>query len=311
MSDLVLTGANGFLGGHLLRSLKDSGKRIRALSRGQGIQDESGNVEWIIGDIADKGVWDRLVTPGCTVVNLAYSQTSTGEEALTASRVMSEACMRNSARRLIHCSTTSVYGRSAQGVVNEMTPCRPIDSYGRRKLAIEEELLKHASGYELVIIRPSSVFGVGGRALVKLSQSLLFGSNVKNYLRSCLFSTRRMHLVPVDTVARAIIYLTEVESSLHKERFIISADHEPNNDFRHVERTLVESFGLNNYVPPKVTLHLAVLKGLLLLMNKSEVDPQCVFSMRKLTDLGFSPLISLDTALREFASSYTEKTTIN
>lgn len=307
MSDLVITGANGFLGSYLLQSLKNSGRRIRALSRGHGINDDSGTVEWVIGDITDKRVWARLVTPGCTVVNLAYSQTSTGEEALTASRVMSEACIQNSAHRLIHCSTTSVYGRTAQGVVNEITACHPIDRYGLRKLAIEEELLKHATGYELVIIRPSSVFGKGGKALVKLSHSLLFGSKVKNYLRSCLFSSRRMHLVPADTVARAIIYLTEIESSLHKELFIISADDEPNNNFRYVEGTLAECFSLNDYAPPKVTLPLAVLKCLLLLMNKSEVDPQCIYSMRKLTDLGFSPSMGLDTCLREFASAYPEK----
>lgn len=305
MPDLVITGATGFLGSHLLDSLKDSGKHIKALTRAlQKNRSDLGNVEWVAGDITDKTVWDQLVTPGCTVINLAYSQISTTEEAIVASQVMSQACSRNSAFRLIHCSTTSVYGRSAEGAVDESTPCHPTDDYGQRKLAVEHTLTNCNAGYELVILRPTSVFGIGGKALAKISQSLLHGSGVTNYLRSSLFSSRRMHLVPVAAVTSAINFLAGMERCLDKEVFIVSADDNPDNNFRYVEKILMDSFGLKDYVIPPMPLPSSLLRSALFLMNKSEIDPQCNYSMRKLTDLGFVSPISLEAALREFASSH-------
>ena len=74
MQLLAVTGASGFIGSHLLNSVAASGQRVRALTRKPRSKElaQSG-IEWVAGDISAPDTWNRLVEPGCTVVNLAYS----------------------------------------------------------------------------------------------------------------------------------------------------------------------------------------------------------------------------------------------
>ena len=77
---------------------------------------------------------------------------------------MIESCAAARIGRLVHCSTVSVYGRTSETVLTETSARSPLDEYGRIKLAVEDEL---ADGirerFGLVIVRPSAVFGAGGR----------------------------------------------------------------------------------------------------------------------------------------------------
>lgn len=308
MADLVITGANGFVGRHLLTSLEGSGQHIRALIRDEkSIKPHKGNIEWVVGDINNRQTWNELISPNCIVINLAYSQIATTDEAISTSRIMSEACSENSASRLIHCSTTSVYGRAAKGLVDETTLCHPTDSYGQHKLSVEQELLNCADdSYEVVILRPTSVFGPGGQALTKLCNSLSHQSKVTNYLRSSLFNNRRMHLVPVANVVTAISFLCQFPNLLHKEIFIISEDNDPGNNFWHIEDQLINYFDISPYRFPPLPIPASILKFLLLSAGKSEVDPKCNYSMKKLLSYGFIPPVTLNQAISELAARLQE-----
>lgn len=303
-STLVLTGASGFIGHHVLSALSSEGAQVRALTRDARAADaKDSGIEWIVGDLSDHSVWDRLLQPGCTLIDLAYSQFAVTEDAVAVTRAMVAACDEARVSRLIHCSTISVFGRTVGGFINESTPCNPIDDYGRRKLAIEQVLFESVNRrFELAVLRPAAVFGTGGQGLQSLCDSLVRGSCLTNYLRSTLFGRRSMHLVPVATVVAALRFLCEASRPMNGELFIVANDDDPINNFQDVERILRYELGLRDYLLPKVAMPPAMLGMLLRMRGRSEIDPTCVYDSGKLFDWGFVRPISLEDALYEFAA---------
>lgn len=301
MPPLVVTGAGGFIGRHFLAAAAATGTQVRALTRGRqvppgGVAD--GAVEWIIGDLDDPSIWQHLLVPGCTVVNLAYAQVATTEAAVAAAREMVESCARAGVARLVHCSTISVFGRTQGGIIDETTPCNPVDDYGMQKLAIEHALRAADRGTcDLAILRPAAVFGAGGQALRTLVASLRNGLRLANYARASLFGRRAMHLVPVETVIAALLFLCARREALHGEVFIVAEDDEPLNNFRDVERALLAALHRPDYPLPPLPLQAGLLGALLRLRGRSEVDPHCSYSSAKLRALGFIPPVAFAAAL--------------
>jgi nucleoside-diphosphate-sugar epimerase len=88
----------------------------------------------------------------------------------TAAGALVDAAARAGARRVVHCSTVGVHGDVEHPPADEDAPLRPGDVYQETKL--EGEVLARAaaarSGTELVIARPSGIYGPGDRRLFKL-----------------------------------------------------------------------------------------------------------------------------------------------
>lgn len=304
---IVVTGGTGFIGRHFLADLPSESVRVRALSRNPDMAAVTHpGIEWIAGDLADSDSWKRLLEPGCTVVNLAYSSTETIEQAVASTTTMVKACAEMKIARLVHCSTISVYGRTWGGVIDEQTPCKPIDDYGRRKLAIEQAVQLHR-GFELLVLRPSAVFGSGGQGLRALCTSLREGSRLTNYLRSSLFGSRQMHLVRVETVVAALRMLCNLQRTVDHEVFIVAEDHEPHNNFRDVERLLMSALGVPDYPIAPLPIPSAVLGLMLRARGRSEVDPHCIYSAAKLQEWGFAPSQGFSGAIQLFAQVQSSK----
>lgn len=302
---IAVTGATGFIGRHLLNSVAASGQRVRALTRTpRGAGPAEDGIDWVVGDISTPDTWNRLVEPGCTVVNLAYSQEAATAAVLT-TREMVAACAAAGISRLVHCSTISVYGRTAGTMNTEISPCYPIDDYGRLKLAAERTLFDSVRGrFELAVLRPAAVFGQGGQSLLSLCDDLIGGSRVVNYCRSSLFGRRNMHLVPVDTVVAAIRFLCEIRQPLENEVFIVSDDDDPLNNFRDVERILMEELRIAPYAIARVPLPRFVLESLMRLKGRSEINTCTAYRCDKLLSWGFTKPIAFEVALRSFAGAY-------
>ena len=81
-----------------------------------------------------------------------------------------DAAARAGVRRVVHCSTVGVHGDVEHPPANEDAPLRPGDVYQVAKL--EGERLAHEAaartGVEVVIARPSGIYGPGDRRLLKL-----------------------------------------------------------------------------------------------------------------------------------------------
>ncbi|HEU4699648.1 MAG TPA: NAD-dependent epimerase/dehydratase family protein [Gemmatimonadales bacterium] len=173
----LVTGATGFIGRHLVRTLAERGVRVRALARteerGRRLLDaHPGQLEVVLGDFGDPCAIEGLAEGADVVFHLASLMTGTHEEFarvdLAGGRRLIEEAARAGVRRVVFTSTMGAYALaelSDGAVVTEEMIDRPerVGPYSRAKLLLERDLMAaHRAGrFEAVVVRPGLVFGPG------------------------------------------------------------------------------------------------------------------------------------------------------
>lgn len=176
---VLVTGGTGFTGGHLARGLASRNFRVRVLARDveKGRDLETAGIEIVRGDLADPASLDRAVEGIATVYNIAAIYRQAGVPASAYRAVNAEgvgalirAAARAGVRRVVHCSTVGVHGDVEEPPADENAPLRPGDVYQETKVEGERIAREAAAetGLELVIARPSGIYGPGDRRLLKL-----------------------------------------------------------------------------------------------------------------------------------------------
>jgi nucleoside-diphosphate-sugar epimerase len=175
----LVTGATGFTGGHLARSLRARGQQVRVLVRDrERARDlESAGLDVSVGDVRDRAAVDAALGGVEVVYHIAaiYRQagvTTATYRAVNATAVgdLIEAASRAGVKRVVHCSTVGVHGDIEHPPANEDAPLSPGDIYQRTKLE-GEQIARDAgarAGIEVTIARPSGIYGPGDRRLLKL-----------------------------------------------------------------------------------------------------------------------------------------------
>ena len=201
-----------------------------------------------------------------------------------------------------------MYGRTRGEIIDEDSPCAPATAYEHTKLAAEQILVAGARGkFELAILRPSAVFGAGGKNLESLAMRVLHKSWLFRYLRACAMGRRRMHAVDVEWVAAAALHVASVPMESAVERFVVSQDDEPLNNYQDVEAFFTRRFEAKPY-PVKPALLPAGLLGMALrAAGRSDVEPRRRYSNAKLLASGFSRPRAFAEALEEFATWIKER----
>lgn len=171
MTKVLVTGAAGFLGGHLVDMLVERGDEVRAMVR--PVEDASHlrslpNVEVVYGDMTNAVSLKRAVTGVERVYNVAAKTGPWGmEAAYNAANVWGVADLIQSAmdagvKRIVHTSSITVYGHHLHGIVTEEHPFHAEDNpYSRTKIAGEKlisDLVKYQSA-PVVIVRPAWIYG--------------------------------------------------------------------------------------------------------------------------------------------------------
>jgi nucleoside-diphosphate-sugar epimerase len=191
MSKTVLvTGATGFIGRHLVPALAAAGFRVRpALRRAEDAASFRPDLTpVVIGDISADVDWTDALRGVDAVVHLAaLAHTDAAVADAVFDRVNHQAtahlarAARDAGARFVFVSSVRAQtGPSAPGILTEDAEPRPTDAYGRAKLAAERDVA--ALGGPFVILRPTLVYGygMGGnmralRALASLPLPLPFG----------------------------------------------------------------------------------------------------------------------------------------
>jgi len=307
---ICVIGGTGFIGRYLINELsKQNNFIIKVLTRHQ---DKAAtfpyNVQIVVGDLMVSQSMTSFIIPDSIVVNLAYLNTGTKKDNLKVAEKLASACNKVDVKRLIHVSTAVVVGRSQNNLVTEETTCLPGSLYEKTKLEIEKIFLKEIEApCETVIVRPTAVFGPGGKNLLKLTGEVMSDSRLKKMLKTAMFADRRLNLVCIENVVAAILFLARFKGDLTGQCFLISDDDAEENNYRDVTRLLAQHFGLAPVDHINLPFQAVILSILLQLFRGTNTNPRRRYDAGKLDRLGCRKAISFGDGLRKFATWYLSK----
>lgn len=171
---VLVTGANGFVGSHLVEALLARGYRVRCMVRRTSDLAFIGHlpVEWTYADLCDGAELQAALQGVDAVCHCAALTRALDEETfLRVNTQGTEALARAGLeavpklRRFLFVSSVAAAGPSdgPGDVVDETRPPRPVTWYGKSKLAAEQALQAMAGeGYDrlpVTIVRPAAVYG--------------------------------------------------------------------------------------------------------------------------------------------------------
>ncbi|HEX5191505.1 MAG TPA: aminotransferase class III-fold pyridoxal phosphate-dependent enzyme [Solirubrobacteraceae bacterium] len=165
----LVTGATGFIGGHVTQRLLAEGHQVRCLVRPSSDTTllETMPVEIAVGDLTDAASLSRAAA-GCRYVVHCAAQVSdwaTTEQMtqvnVAGTRNLLRAATEASAERFVHISTTDVYGYPERKVDETHVAAAFCNWYSQTKRDAELEVrrVQEAGAIETVILRPATVYG--------------------------------------------------------------------------------------------------------------------------------------------------------
>lgn len=168
MSSVLVTGGSGYFGSILVDRALARGDRVRVLDLNPPDPRPGADVEAIVGDVRDEGVVERATEDVDVVLhNVAQVPLAKDRDLFWSVNVVGTANVLLAARgagvrKVVHTSSSAIFGIPERNPVVEDTPPRPLEAYGRAKL--EAEVLCReaaASGLDVTIVRPRTILGHG------------------------------------------------------------------------------------------------------------------------------------------------------
>lgn len=164
----LITGGSGYFGCLLRERLRNAGVRVRVFDLIDA-EDRPDDVEFQAGDIRDR----EAVARACRDVDVIYHNVAQVPLAKDRALFWSvnrdgtanilQAAQSAGVRKLVHTSSSAVFGIPARNPVDERVEPRPLEAYGEAKLAAErliDEAVRR-DGLDVTIIRPRTIVGHG------------------------------------------------------------------------------------------------------------------------------------------------------
>jgi nucleoside-diphosphate-sugar epimerase len=180
----VVTGAGGFIGYQLANALAADGQRVVGVDlhfpASEGVLGPP-LFSPVVGDFRDSKLMESALDGATILFHLAgaHLRVSVPESVYWDVNVHSLPKLMHIARgagisRCVHTSSVGVYGDVGSTPANEATSPRPQSIYGETKLAGERAILEFGNryGFEVVVLRPSWVYGAGCPRTAKLYRAL-------------------------------------------------------------------------------------------------------------------------------------------
>ena len=206
---IFVTGSEGFIGSNLVEDLLKKGHKVTALVQYNSFN----NIGWlknindkklkiVLGDIRD----EHFIFESCknidVIINLAalisipYSYKAINsyiETNIMGTSNLCKSAIKNKVKKLIHISSSEVYGSAKYKPINETHPLQPQSPYSATKIGADSIALSYyySFGLDVCIARPFNTFGPR-QSLRAIIPTILFQIiNKKKKINLGLLTTKR------------------------------------------------------------------------------------------------------------------------
>ena len=228
----LVTGADGFIGSRLIEMLVKKGYQVRALSQYNSFNnwgwlegvDCKDKIEILTGDIRDPH-YCKLITRDVDVVfhlaaliAIPYSYIAPDsyvDTNIKGTLNICQAAKENGNIRVIHTSTSEVYGTAQYVPIDENHPLQPQSPYSATKIAADAMAMSfyNAFGLPVTIARPFNTYGPRQSARAVITTIITqIASGVKEIKLGDVTPTRDFNYV--DDTCRGFIALAECDESI-------------------------------------------------------------------------------------------------
>lgn len=312
----LVTGGAGFIGTRLVARLLEAGHEVRILDKVESTVFPS---LMMIGDVRDEAAVDAAARGMDVAFNLAAEHQDNVRPAslyydvnVGGARHLVAACTRHGVKRIVFTSSVAVYGLDA-GTPDETFEPSPFNDYGRSKLEAEVIFRGWAdedSHREIVIIRPTVIFGEGNRG------------NVYNLIRQVTSGRfvmvgdgyNRKSMGYVGNIAAFLAYVASQPAT--GVRIFNYAD-KPDLDMNSLVHLIRVSCGLGAAPPPRMPFWVGLAGGaafdLLAAVTRRQFAVSAIrvrkfcasttVNVEQLAATGFAPPYSLQEGMRRFLES--------
>ena len=305
---ILVTGASGFIGQHLVKALALSGYQVRAAARQPIVFDDPRIEGLALGDMSRSFAAEYLVRGVDVVVHaagMAHAKPGIPDSAYTAinvdaTREIARAARAAKVKRFVLMSSIRAQvGATHEGVVSEATPSAPTDAYGRSKEAAEAvtSAVLEGSSTRWTVLRPVLVYGSG----VKGNMAALMRLAALPVPLPFRAAKSRRSLVSIGNLVAAIRHILDAKAA-ENATFVV-ADREAVT-MAEVIRSVRRGMGAHPLLFP---LSETVLASGLRLVGKPDLAErltgELVVDAAKLRSIGWAPPETTTEALAAAAQS--------
>jgi NAD dependent epimerase/dehydratase len=236
MTKILVTGAGGFIGSHLIEELVRQGEEVRALVR-YNSRDERGlledlpkeiqdQIEVVPGDLKDPDGVKKAVK-GCSkvfhlgaLIAIPYSYVHPFDfiqtNVIGTAHLLNACLEENALERIVHTSTSEVYGTAQYIPIDEKHPLQAQSPYAASKIATDKlaESYHLSFGLPIATIRPFNTFGPR-QSLRAIIPTIISQAIENEKIRLGNTKPRRDFLFVKDTV-RGFIQLGKCDEAIGK-----------------------------------------------------------------------------------------------
>jgi NAD dependent epimerase/dehydratase len=177
---VLVTGAGGFIGSHLVEELVAAGARVTALVHYNARSDAGNlvhvnaeirdNIEVVFGDVRDPFMVRKAMRSHAVVFHLAaligipysyHAPQSYVETNMHGTLNVMQAALEAGAEKVVHTSTSEVYGTARYVPIDEQHPLQPQSPYSASKVGADAMAWSYFASFGLPVamIRPFNAFG--------------------------------------------------------------------------------------------------------------------------------------------------------
>lgn len=213
-----LTGATGFVGGHIAEAFVSAGWQVRAIVRPDGTRPPPAGIDRVSSPLEPDPLARAIEGTGL-VVHCAGLVRAANDAAFAAvnvagTRAVVAAANRNGIGVVLISSLAAGGTGTPENPRRETDDPAPVNAYGRSKLA-GEEVLKANATEPWTILRPSAVYGPGDRGFLPVFRGAAYGLFLRPTAGNMAFT-----LIDVRDLAHAVVLASATDRAANETFFV-------------------------------------------------------------------------------------------